>query len=366
MNAPTGTLVPQDTVLNPTILARAKWAFTTRRVALAQDASLGLSRNLRAARPGDLVLGRVQCIGSQKRLQLASGRPSQLYPGDLVVVACGARYAPDQFEGLAKLLPSGADLLASGGVLGRMRWRNAKMASPTSVTPIGLLIGDDGTVVNVADYAIPERPGPTIPVIGAVGASMNSGKTAAAASFAHGLVRAGYRVAAIKATGTGAFGDYNAYVDSGAHHVADFLDAGMVSTYLEPISRIAKATDALLAGAALAGCDVAVLELADGVLQKETAALLKDATYRARFAGFLLAVPDSLSATGGASVLSRIGIRPLALTGLMTQSPMATAEAEVATGLDIASRETLRDPAFATALLNRARSGLANRRLETT
>ncbi|WVJ71404.1 hypothetical protein FLP41_03630 (plasmid) [Paracoccus marcusii] len=65
---------------------------------------------------------------------------------------------------------------------------------------------------------------------------MNSGKTLATAQLALGLRRAGYRVAALKGTGTGAFGDLNEYADTGAHLVADFTDAGMVTTYQEPLS----------------------------------------------------------------------------------------------------------------------------------
>ena len=76
---------------------------------------------------------------------------------------------------------------------------------------------------------------------------MNSGKTTAVASLAHGLSAAGHRVAAIKATGTGAFGDFNAFVDTGARYVADFTDAGMVSTYLQPLDRIEAGLDTLLA-----------------------------------------------------------------------------------------------------------------------
>jgi len=355
MSAFTGKLAPKDMIINPATLERAKWAFTTRRV--LKSAAVGLSADLASAQPGDVVLGRVQSIGSHRRLQLASGRHSEFYTGDLVVVACGARYAPDQFEGIAELSAKGADLLAGGGVLGQMRMQKSKMASPTRIAPIGLLIGADGCPINVAHFAMPARPRPSIPVIAAVGASMNSGKTTAVASLVHGLVRAGRRVAAIKATGTGAFGDYNAYLDAGAHHVADFLDAGMVSTYLEPISRIVNATDTLLASASSADCDVAVLELADGILQKETAALLADPAYRARFSGFLLAVPDALAAAGGVAALRQIGIEPMVLTGLITQSPMATAEAQAATAFQLASRERLRDPAFATALFNRARLG---------
>jgi hypothetical protein len=48
-------------------------------------------------RAGDLVFGEIIKIGQHKSIQLAQGRASQAYPGDLVVLACGDRYAPDQF-----------------------------------------------------------------------------------------------------------------------------------------------------------------------------------------------------------------------------------------------------------------------------
>ena len=66
-------------------------------------------------------------------------------------------------------------------------------------------------------------------------------------------MRAGHRVAAVKVTGTGAFGDFNAYVDAGAHFVADFVDTGMATTYRQPLPRIVAATDTLLADAARDG-----------------------------------------------------------------------------------------------------------------
>ena len=56
------------------LTARAKWAFTTRRV--CQSDAAGLLADFDQARPGDLLLGRVVRIGFQKRLQLASGRPA--------------------------------------------------------------------------------------------------------------------------------------------------------------------------------------------------------------------------------------------------------------------------------------------------
>ncbi|MEL6265719.1 MAG: DUF1611 domain-containing protein [Pseudomonadota bacterium] len=339
---------------------RAKWAFTTRRVERA--AAVGLDRNVSRARAGDLVLARVERIGSHRRLQLASGRPSELYPGDLVVLACGARYAPDQFEGIATLDPAGADLLAGGGVLGTMRAANARMARPTRLTPVGLLRGRGGRVLRLADFALAPRPRPAgMTVIAGVGAAMNAGKTTAVACLANGLGRAGHGVAALKVTGTGAFGDYNAYLDAGAAHVADFVDAGMASTYREPRARIVAAMDTLLAHAAAAGCDIAVVELADGIFQRETAELLADPAVRARFDGVIYAARDGASAAGGVAVLRGHGIEPAVLTGLVAASPLGAAEATAATGIAVTGREALMDPAFAGALAARLGRDTAGR-----
>jgi hypothetical protein len=331
-------------------LQSAKWAFSTRRV--QRDGANQLGQNLAEAVSGDLVLGRVLSVGAHPRLQLKDGRPSDLYDGDLIVVACGARYASDQFEGVAQLGEE-ADLLAGGGCLGQMRQRHARMKTPTRVQVLGLLQDEQGRTMNLAHYAMPSAaPAAALTVIGVVGASMNAGKTSAVASLVHGLEDAGYRTAAIKATGTGAFGDWNAYHDAGASFVTDFTDTGMVSTYLQPIERLQQALQQMLGAAEQAACEVAVVEFADGVLQRETAALLSLPELRDRFAGFLYATPDALAAVGGLQCLQRMGIQPAALTGLISASPLNAVEAQVATGLPVLSREALRDPAQAATLLH--------------
>ena len=69
-----------------------KWSFTTRRV--ARSALAGLSPDLGSAVAGDLVLCRVVEIGQHRKIQLADRRLSEMYPGDLVVLCLGDRYAP--------------------------------------------------------------------------------------------------------------------------------------------------------------------------------------------------------------------------------------------------------------------------------
>lgn len=323
--------------------AHAKWAFTTRRVTRAD--LHGLQANVSLATPGDLVLGQILRLGQHKKIQLATGRYSEAYLGDFVVLACGDRYAPDQFEGVAALDPDGADLIAGGGLLGQMRQSHDQMSSPTRIRPLGLLTDAGGAVVNLERYALGHRPPSNdVTVILVVGASMNAGKTTAAVSLAHGLSRAGLRVAGIKATGTGAFGDFNAFQDAGIAMVADFTDAGMASTYRQPLERIERGFETLIAHAAAEGAEVAVVELADGIFQKETAELLRSPRIRNAVAGVMYATPDAIGAAGGVSLLRQLGLEPFAVSGKVTCSPLASAEAEAATRVPLVSRAGLCDP----------------------
>lgn len=337
---------------DPTPLcAEAKWAFSTRRV--ARDDVQGLSKKFAHANSGDLVLGRVSSIGQHKGLQLSTGRRSILYLGDFIVAACGARYAPDQFEGVAEINPKGADLLAGGGCLGRMVQKNAKVSAPTSIEPIGLLTRKGGDTINLAYYALtPTRQTSAVPVIAVFGSSMNAGKTTAATALARGLKQAGWTVSALKGTGTGAFGDFNAATDAGAHYVADFTDAGMVSTYLQPLGRVKATVETLIAQACARGADIIVLEIADGLFQRETAALLADGEFRSWLTGAIFACGDPMAAAGGVAEMVRVGLKPAALTGVLSCSPMSSAEAFAATGVPVLTKQDLSDPAEASALAN--------------
>lgn len=336
--------------LNKPVPGTAKWAFTTRRVRRC-DAQ-GISGDLASARSGDLVLAQVVRIGQHKRLQLAEGRHSDFFDGDIVILTCGDRYAPDQFEAVAELDPEGADLVAGGGIIGRARKSHGKMATPTRLRPLGLLTDSDGKVINIERYALPFKPESfSLPVIVVVGTSMNSGKTTTAFSLAHGLSRAGYRVAGMKATGTGAFGDFNAFRDAGVPIVADFTDVGMASTYRQPIDRIERGFDTLVAFAAASGANIAVVELADGVCQSETADLLNRQGFRNRMSGLLFAAPDALSVAGGVSHLRGLGIEPLVVSGLVSCSPLAVDEAEALSSVSVATAKQLCDPDYAANLV---------------
>lgn len=335
------------------MFSTVKWCFSARRI--DRNLATGIDECLSKAEPGDMILGRVIRLGSHTRIQLPTGRPATLYPGDLVALPCAARYAPDQFEGVAEIDPLGCDMLAGGGCVGRMRQRNNLIKAPTRIQPIGRITGPEGQILNTRDFALPERTGTRgLPAVCVIGTSMNSGKTTAAVALSHGLTRAGWRVAALKATGTGSFGDFNKLEDSGAAYVADFSDAGMATTYLEPIERVIGGIETLVTEAVAQSCDIAVVELADGIFQKETAALLANKRVQMRFGGFVFACGDAVAAAGGVAHLADLGLRPLALTGMLSCSPMAATEAQDATAVPVMTKNQLEDPAEANALATQA------------
>ena len=324
------------------VLSAAYWTFTTRRVDRTDVA--GMSTSFAAARSGDLVLCEITQLGQHRRLQLDAKRYKTSYVGDLFVACVGDRYAPDQFQGRAEISDQGCHLLAGGGVVGTVEDAHERMAAPTAVRPLGLLVDGDGHIINISRYRLPACTIPAdVTVLGVFGASMNAGKTTAAVSLAYGLSRAGYTVAGAKVTGTGSFGDFLAYEDTGVA-TYDFTDAGLASTYRMPLGRIEQAFDTVVGQAAADGAQIVVVEIADGVFQAETAAILKASTIKDRLDGLLFAAPDALSAVGGIAVLQRYGLRPFAVSGMVTRSPLAVREAMAETGVPHVTRQDLRTP----------------------
>lgn len=336
---------------------RAAWAFSTRRV--PRHVARGLLTQPCAPQAGDLVLAVVDSLGQHPGLQLPSGRRKQLFPGDEIVVAYGNRYASNQFEALVPETLGPCHLAAGGGIAGRVvSWHVKMTKGPTQLTPIGLLCDAEGRRLNVADYALPpvgtlEGPLPT--TIAVVGTGMDSGKTQTCAYIVRGLMAAGLRVGYGKVTGTGAGGDTWLLTDAGASPVLDFTDAGMATTYLATPEEVAGGLANIVGHIAKAGVDAMVLEIADGVLQVETAALLRSPVFDSLVTGVVMASQDSMGATAGVQWLRRYARRnALAISGLISAAPLQAREAITQLGLPVYDRQALADPHNAIDLLRRA------------
>jgi hypothetical protein len=208
------------------------------------------------------------------------------------------------------------------------------MAPPTQIMPIGLIGNPEGACLNIADYRINFQTSKNkIKVILVVGTAMNAGKTFTAASMIRGLKGSGFRVAGIKATGTGSGGDLWQMKDMGADVILDFTDAGFASTYKAPDEAIEKGVLGLIHHAARRKCEFAIVEIADGLQHLETATLLRTKTLQAITFGVVFAAYDSLGAKAGFEELRKLGYSLLAISGQITRSPLAMREAAAATSI---------------------------------
>jgi hypothetical protein len=337
-------------------LRAAKAAYTTAAVEL--DAARSLLGDV-VPRPGDLVLAEVLSIGQHPRLELRDGRRAMLFPGDEVIVSYGARYATDQFHAEVPADLGDCDLAAAGGLAARVVARHSGIGAPTTVRPVGVLADAAGRRMNLADWAAPAPIGaPAIPAVVVLGTSMNAGKTTTAAHLVRGLTAAGLRTGAAKATGTGAGGDRWLFADAGASPALDFTVAGLASTY-GVSDRVVQQTFALLRDAiAAAGADLAVLEIADGLAQGETRALLESEVMSGVDA-VVFAAGDALGAAAGVRALLELDLPVRAVSGRLTASPLASVEAAALTGLPVLGLPQLGDRAVADVLLSGATDAIA-------
>ncbi len=322
-------------------LRRAKRAYVTGRFDLGGAACLFTG----AATPkaDDLLLARVDRLGHHRKLESPEGRRQTLFVNDLILVCYGARYASDQFEAVVPDSLKSCHLVAAGGIAAICTGKHSAASKPTEIEPLGLVADAEGRVLNLTQVAEPRsKGGAQRPyTLAVVGTAMNAGKTTTVAAMIRGLARGGLKVGAAKVTGTGAGCDRWAMMDAGADAVLDFTDFGHASTYQVPVAETAAILDAAVAALGREGCDVVVVEVADGLLFPETAKLVEHPRFIRLISGLILAAGDSMSAGYGAGWLTSRELPLLALAGKLTSSPLMVREVEAACDAPVLDLEEL-------------------------
>jgi hypothetical protein len=330
-----------------------KWTYATRaltdRPAAWQENDPRFSLAGGPPRMGDVLIARIANLGHHQRLDEPTGTRSSLYAGDVVGVVFSPRYATAQFEAIVPPSLERVQVVAGGGVCGLVVSQSGVMSEPTRLEPLGYLHDSSGARVKLAAHGIREIDArhQDLPVILSVGASMDSGKTTSASSLIFGLTRAGLRVGAAKLTGTAAAKDPKLMRDSGAIDVLDFAAAGYASTIGLSESQLEGIALACLSRLANAGAEVLVFELADGVMQRETQLMLAWFARRSGPTTSMFSCSDTFSVSTGVERLRRAGVRPIAVSGIVTSSPLSQSEAAWETDLPVLSLAQLRDPGIA-------------------
>lgn len=285
---------------------------------------------------GDVAVFRVMTLGKHTRIQTESGRNTVILPGDLIMGAFGNRYATSQIEGyVPKSYLESYDILGQGCVIGQAKsWHlNFDLIGTTTVKLIGYVANTDGHVVNTIKNFEPLQSFDPISFLNSpkailsLGTSMDSGKTSSAAFMAHGLKKAGKTVAFIKLTGTTYTKDKNFVQDYGAHDTIDFSDFGFPSTYMCDTEVLLNLYQSLLAKMVNSvNPDYVIVEIADGLLERETNALLKHSGFKSQFHGAIFSASGSLSGIAGANQIEDLGINIIGISGLVTTSPLLVEE----------------------------------------
>ncbi|MEH6813152.1 MAG: hypothetical protein V7677_11535 [Motiliproteus sp.] len=314
-------------------LLNAKRSFLTRNLDLSNASHL----KEQAPMNGDLVLARVDRIRQHTRLEDTHGRRMFLYPHDEILLVAGSRYASDQFHAQ---LPKGlgpCHLVAAGGIAAQVVNKSDKVRPATEITLLGVVADAAGDAINLRTGAVLPLSSAEveIPVILVIGSAMNAGKTTTACALIHGLRINGYAVAGAKLTGTGAGPDYWRMKDAGAVPVLDFVDHGLASSVGVCPQKLVAMTRSFSAEAQRQGADYLVLEVADGILQPETRALVATEEFSRLIAGVLIAADSSAAAVMIAQTLSVSGYPVYGISGILSRSPLSCEETRTATGLPV-------------------------------
>ncbi|NJM09276.1 DUF1611 domain-containing protein [Candidatus Gracilibacteria bacterium] len=279
---------------------------------------------------GDVVLVEVLSLGKHSTIETHDGITLNIFPGVQLITVFGNRYATDQYEGyVPQQVVEECDLLSVGGVCGEVVSAHDTMAVPTRLRVLGRFVDDLDRTINVRNFGL--RPQASLPhgeVILVVGSSMNAGKTTTVGTLCRSLSQTGFQVAAAKVTGTAAGKDLRYFESCGASPVLDFTLGGYPSTYMLDEQDLLDLYMRLLSHLRASQPDYIVLEVADGILQRETAMLLAMPEFRATIDHVVFAASDSLGMAYGVQMLREAGWPLRATGGLITRSPLAVREAE--------------------------------------
>lgn len=188
-----------------------------------------------------------------------------------------------------------------------------------------------------------------------VGASMDSGKTTAAYSVVHGLSQSGARVCAGKLTGTAAAKDLFLMEDAGAIKVLDFTDIGHSSTAKCNRQELWNIVTAIGSHLSILQPDYMVLEIADGLVQRETEMLLELLQEHQYIDYTVYTCNDSLGVQAGVQRLRQYDLNVVAVSGWAACSPLAAQEAQRHTDIPVLQPEELSDPRIADLLAKQSR-----------
>jgi hypothetical protein len=288
----------------------------------------------RAPKAGDVGLFQVLEVDRHSSMQCIDKRSHSIFDGDYILAVFGDRYATSQYEGYVPTeVLDVYHIIGAGGVIGIVRTKNAAWEDyePTTVKLVGYCCDQEGQVMNTLfrdknRTAFAGNVPNNAKIILSIGSTMDSGKTTTAAHIARGLKTTGKQVAFMKLTGTVYTKDVDYVVDCGADIGVDFSNLGFPSTYLIDEQTILDIYQTLLNELGQSKPEYIVMEIADGLFQRETSMLLRNKEFMSTIHNVVFSCGDSLSVMAGLQVLHGWDINPCMVSGRFTMSPLLITE----------------------------------------
>ncbi|MBD3163696.1 hypothetical protein GF323_00685 [Candidatus Woesearchaeota archaeon] len=291
---------------------------------------------------GDIVYASITRIGQHTTLENKFGRLRKMHNGTKAIFVFGNRYAPDFYEGLVpdKAVEE-ADILVGSGVIGIVKSKSSLVIDPTKVKILGYVCDEKGNKINSRDYSLisprkSEKNFPRSKLILVCGTAMNSGKSTVAAACCFALSSFGFKVRASKVTGTASLRDILYMNDAGAYPINDFSYFGHPSTYKLEKGELLRIFNSIDLKYANNPRNYWVVEIADGINQRETAMLLGSDDVKSRISRLIFCAYDALGAIGGLRVLKeKFGLGPDIISGVCSSSPLHVKEIREFTSIPI-------------------------------
>lgn len=286
--------------------------------------------NKKNLKEGDLIYGEIVHLGQHNSLENRHGRIHAATIGTKGVFVLGNRYAPDYYEGTCLHSEINKqqeiDLLARSGLVGNCLLKNDMVKDCSRIKVLGYISNNNGSIINTRDYPkLKYRENSKKPkIILSIGSSMNSGKSQTAAMLCRCISLMGKTVTGAKITGTASLKDILLMEDYGANKVFDFTFLGYPSTYLLNENELLNIFNTIYSNSS---SDYIVVEIADGILQRETSMLLSNAEFVNRMYKIVFSTNSALGGIGGVETLrNKFNINIDAISGVISSSPLAVAE----------------------------------------
>ena len=287
---------------------------------------------------GDVALFKVSSVGENKALVTNTNKRMRIYVGDLIVGVFGNRYATDAFEGEVEGIRN-LSLLTASGMVGTLKSKHRSVGKPTRVSFVGFLQFITGQRMNLKQLKFNKsKPKSRLKnLILIIGSGMNSGKTTTCSKMIKSFSEMGTKVAACKLTGSVSHRDQYEMTSAAAAYTIDFSDYGFPSTYKCDKQELIDLFNTMMADIEKINPDVTVMEIADGLLQRETRLLLSEPLIKKSANGILLTADSAPSALYAVKYLKRIGYNILAVSGAMTSSPLYIREFQMNSNIPVIS-----------------------------